>query len=86
MKKLFIGNYTDKNFKILVCAKDKNEAKELAKEYAEDLFKDSNTACAIKETTLEEAKNTVFDCDYVIQDDEGLDDVVYLDELESIQF
>lgn len=82
---LFIGKYTDKNFKILICAEDKNEAKELAKEYAEDLFKDSNTACAIKETTREEAKTTVFDCDYVIQDNEGSDDVVYLDELESIQ-
>lgn len=60
---LFIGYNEEEDFRILICAFDKEEAYELAKEYRLDSNLDG-------EFEIEEVENGIdnihFDCDYII--------------------
>ena len=63
MQNLFIGYNKDENFRILICALDKWEASELAREYGLEACIEGDWK--ISETDLDE-NDTHFDCDYVI--------------------
>lgn len=60
---LFIGYNKEEDFRILICAFDKEEAQELADEYKLDSNLDG-------EFEIEEVENGIdnihFDCDYII--------------------
>lgn len=60
---LFIGYNKEENFRILICAFDKEEPQELADEYRLDSNLDG-------EFEIEEVENGIgnihFDCDYII--------------------
>ena len=60
---LFIGYNEEEDFRILICAFDKEEAQELADEYKID----SNLSGAFKINEIETGIDNInFDCDYVI--------------------
>ena len=59
---LYIGYNKEEDFRILICAFDKNKAKELAYDY----WCDSNMRGEFEITEAEKIDDIVFDCDYVI--------------------
>lgn len=63
MQNLFIGYNEDEDFRILICAFDKQDAAELANEYRFDA--NLNGHFEIQEIE-NGADNIHFDCDYVI--------------------
>lgn len=60
---LFIGYNRDEDFRILICAFDKEEAQELANEYKFDSNLDGRFEIQEIESGID---NIHFDCDYVI--------------------
>ena len=63
MTNLFIVNFENEDFTILVCADDIEEAKNLAIEYADDAGLDHRGT--VKEFN-EDMLNVNIDCDYII--------------------
>lgn len=61
MTNLFVGYNKTENFKILICALDKEEAANIAAEYAND----SKLTGTFEITEFNNA-DTQFDCDYVL--------------------
>lgn len=63
MQNLFIGYNADEDFRILICALDKQEAHELAREYGLDAGLEGDWKITETDPDID---NTHFDCDYVI--------------------
>ena len=60
---LFVGYNEKENFRILICAFCKEEAAEIAREYAADSKLDGNFEISAFE---DDVTDTYFDCDYII--------------------
>ena len=86
MRKLFNAYNSEDLFKVLVAAEDKNDALNLAKEYAEDAKLTANWD--VWETTLQDVENTLYSCEYLIQNEEkyGIDDVILIGSKELKEF
>ena len=65
-RQLFNAYNSEENFKILIAAHNKHEARRLAEEYAEDA--DLTLNWTISKTSLKNIDNEVYSCDYLIQD------------------
>lgn len=63
MQNIFVGYNEEEDFRILICAFDKQEAYEIVREYAFDANLEGEWE--ISETTAD-SNNTHFDCDYII--------------------
>lgn len=86
-RQLFNAYNSEENFKILIAAHDKHEARRLAEEYAEDA--DLTLNWTISKTTLKNIDNEVYSCNYLIQDvkyDNMNDNIVLIEEEELKEF
>ena len=63
MQNLFVGYNEDEDFRILICAWDKYEADELAREYGLDAHLEGSWKITEISTN---GINMHFDCDYII--------------------
>lgn len=81
-KKLYIAYNEEEMFKALIMAKNKSDARDLIYDYANDAELSNNWD--LTETTFENAKTQLFDCDYIISDINENQEIIYLDEVSGL--